>query len=95
MNVDTIKETLEGKKATILNIKSLKKITSTSFVFCDSSGLAVLETMGNLKEIPKENTFLKMIKPLIKEKNDDTVRKEQQWLFSAQASRDQDEKSRH
>ena len=61
MSTTSISDALKEKKATIINIKVLRKISETAYVIGDPSGQAILEVDGKVSL--KEDTFVKLVKP--------------------------------
>ena len=65
MNITSISFAMTEKKATVMNIKVLRKVSQTTYVIGDTTKIAILEV--DEKIILKEETFVKLVKPIIKD----------------------------
>ena len=67
MNIESLKMALAKEKATLLNLKVLRKISSNTFLVGDASAMAILSDPNKAKVKLNEGDFVKIIKPVIKE----------------------------
>ena len=74
MNITTVKSALAEEKAAVMNIKVLRRISSTSYVIGDESAMAILEVEDTAAI--KEGMFVRLVKPSIK---DNTIHKNSQF----------------
>ena len=65
MNITTVREALNDKKAAVMNIQVLRKLSQTSYVIGDESMVAIFEVEEAISL--KEDSFVKIVKPCIKE----------------------------
>ena len=65
MNITTVSVALNEKTAGVMNTKVLQKISQNSYVIGDESMVAIFEVEENISL--KEDSFIKIVKPYIKE----------------------------
>ena len=65
MSINDVKSALAEEKAAIMNVKVLRRISSTTYVIGDKSAMAILEVEDTAAV--KEGNFIKLVKPSIKD----------------------------